>query len=380
MARRLRHALLWLLTSWRRAAVALAGLAVLVLGGVVLFAWLGIYNIAASAGHLAIVDHFLRFGMINSVRTHAPDSPFPPLDDPALIALGAAHFEAGCTFCHGAPGRPVSPAAGAALPPPPDLADNVDHWNDGELFWIVRHGVKYTGMPAWPVAGRDDEVWAVVAFLRRLPGLGAEGYRRLAGGEVQPDDASAAEIAQGQAPPDLARACARCHGGKGPPASELVPRLHGQPEQRLLGAMHDYAAGRRRSGIMQLAVNDLDEPAMGRLARYYASLPPLPPASASPPAGVIAHGEALARQGDVARDIPPCLSCHRPGSRPDYPRLAGQPERYLAGQLRILRHGLNGASPTGAIMTPVAKRLDDKDIAAVSAYFSSRPPEPEAAR
>lgn len=374
MARR-PSALLWLLASWQRLAFALLGLAALGLGGAVLFAWLGIYNIAASGGHIALVEYFLRFGMVNSVRTHAPAGPFPPLDDPSLVALGAAHFEAGCAYCHGAPDRPVSAVAGAMLPPPPDLADEVGHWNDGELFWIVRHGVKYTGMPAWPAAGRDDEVWAVVAFLRRLPGLDAEGYRRLVGGEVEAEDASGAEIARGDAP-DLARACVRCHGGKRPPTNGLVPRLHGQSEQRLLGAMRDYAAGRRSSGIMQLAVNDLDEAQLARLARYYASLPPLPP-SAPAAADAAARGEALARQGDPGRGIPACLSCHGPDARPEYPRLWAQPERYLARQLRVLRDGLNAASPTGAIMTPVARRLDDRDIADAAAYFSTRTAERE---
>jgi hypothetical protein len=60
-----------------------------------------------------------------------------------------------------------------------------------QLFSIVKHGIKFTGMPAWPVQQRDDEVWAMVAFLRRLPDLDAAGYRRLAYGE--PDVGSGAE-------------------------------------------------------------------------------------------------------------------------------------------------------------------------------------------
>ena len=61
------------------------------------------------------------------------------------------------------------------LPPPPDLKDKVGLWRDGELFWIVKHGLKYAGMPGFPSLHRDDEIWAVVAFLRRLPSLDRRG-------------------------------------------------------------------------------------------------------------------------------------------------------------------------------------------------------------
>jgi hypothetical protein len=47
-----------------------------------------------------------------------------------------------------------------------------------ELFYIVKHGIKFTGMPAWPAQQRDDERWAMVAFLRRLPDLAHASTRR----------------------------------------------------------------------------------------------------------------------------------------------------------------------------------------------------------
>ena len=66
---------------------------------------------------------------------------------------------------------PDHPTAREMLPPPPDLSKAAPQWKERELFWIVKNGLKYTGMPAWPSRQRDDEVWAVVAFLRRLPDL-----------------------------------------------------------------------------------------------------------------------------------------------------------------------------------------------------------------
>jgi Cytochrome C oxidase, cbb3-type, subunit III len=76
-------------------------------------------------------------------------------------------------------------------PPPPYLPPRIPKWEPNELFYIVKHGIKFTGMPAWPALDRDDEVWAMVAFLRQFPKLDADEYRRLAQGEAAPSGAVA---------------------------------------------------------------------------------------------------------------------------------------------------------------------------------------------
>ena len=86
-----------------------------------LFLWSGLYSVAASRGHWAIMEWLLTFAMRNSVKTHALGIEAPPLDNPDLVTLGAGHFHSGCAFCHGAPGVPISPIAQSMLPPPPDL-------------------------------------------------------------------------------------------------------------------------------------------------------------------------------------------------------------------------------------------------------------------
>ena len=165
--RRLAAIAVWALTSAAGLALALF-----------LLAWSGMYNVAASRGHWAFVEWFLAFGMRNSVELRAMAIRAPALDDPNLIKLGAAHFHGGCAFCHGAPGIPVSPIARQMLPSPPDLATSMRPWTDEELFWIVQHGIKYTGMPGWVALERADEIWAVVAFLKRMPLLNASSYAR----------------------------------------------------------------------------------------------------------------------------------------------------------------------------------------------------------
>ena len=130
----------------------LFGLAAIVLGGFLL-AWSGLYNVAASRGHWPVTNEILTFGMRNSVKTHALGIEAPPLDSNDLSTLGAAHFHSGCAFCHGAPGVPISPiAAKHAACRHRTFATSMRDWRDRELFWIVKNGLKYTGMPAWVAA------------------------------------------------------------------------------------------------------------------------------------------------------------------------------------------------------------------------------------
>src|SRR5690606_30483543 len=126
----------------------------------------GIIPIKASSGHWAITEWFLEFSMSRSVATHSLGIKTPPLDDPALILKGAGHYENGCMPCHGSPALPYPRVAWSMTPPPPNLTRSISEWKPKELFYIVKHGVKFTGMPAWPSQVRDDEVWAMVAFLR----------------------------------------------------------------------------------------------------------------------------------------------------------------------------------------------------------------------
>src|SRR5687767_5962755 len=203
-----------------------------------LFLWSGLFNVSASRGHWKGTEWLLTFVMRNSVKTHASGIDARPLNDENLVILGAGHFHSGCAYCHGAPGVPISPIARAMLPTPPDLAVQMRPWRDRELFWIVKHGIKYTGMPAWAAQQRDDEVWALVAFLRRLPALDAHGYRDLALGGVQVEPQSGRDVATRETASAAVGACARCHGAEGSaPPSALVPILHGQPAEFLTAAL-----------------------------------------------------------------------------------------------------------------------------------------------
>ncbi|MDX6749778.1 c-type cytochrome [Geminicoccaceae bacterium 1502E] len=362
----------------RRLVLILAALAV----GGFLFAWSGLFNIAASSGHWAITSWFLHFTMHQSVETHALGIEAPPLDDIAMIQRGAGHYATGCAPCHGAPGVERSPVALEMTPHPPVLHPHIEVFEPRELFWIVKYGVKYTGMPAWAGRERDDEVWSVVAFLLRLGELDAQAYRELAHGETIGGSAPAGPVlaSLGGAAPEPLAGCARCHGrdgnGRGTGA---FPRLSGQSEDYLLASLLAYAREARNSGIMTPAVSGLGEAELARLAAHYARQAPPGETDAAPDDALVRQGLLIARDGVPADGVPACLSCHGERRRPVYPLLDGQHTRYLANQLRLFRDGKRGGTPFAHLMETVAKRLDERQIEAVSAYFASLPP-PAASR
>src|SRR5690606_13729481 len=122
------------------------------------------------------------------------------------------HFEGGCTPCHSRPGDTANAIVAAMLPPPPPLGPEVATMDAEEIFWIVKHGLKFTAMPAWPTQQRDDEVWAVTAFLVRLPELSPREYRELSGAVRAGDEhKSATELAAATEALSLTE-CVRCHG------------------------------------------------------------------------------------------------------------------------------------------------------------------------
>ena len=353
-----------------RIIAALLGAAAAGVLGALAFALLGLGDIAASQGHWLLVERFLDFGIQHSVKRHASDIEVPKLDDPNMIRLGAAHFYRGCAFCHGAPGIPANPIAKRMLPPPPDLAVTMRPWRPNELFWIVKNGLKYTGMPGWGAIDREDEIWAVVAFLTRVQSLDPDAYRNLALGTVHLPQQSGAELATFDAKPMASGACARCHGDEDQrPLSNLVPVLHGQPVDYLLASLRAYAEGKRPSGIMQPLAADLREENMRELAEYYAGLAPPQEQAKTADTALMEQGRKLAAEGVPDVGVPPCATCHN--NLGSYPRLSGQYAAYISGQLRLWKAGIGLSTDGGAIMTPIAQRLSDEDIDAVATYFES---------
>lgn len=343
--------------------------------------WFGWISISASSGHWTVTSWVLHTAMRRAVMTQSAHvEPPPDLVDPARVRRGAGHFETGCAPCHGSPARPRGAVADRMTPHPPALSGRISEWEPRHLFWIVKHGVKYTGMPAWPAQSRDDEVWAVTAFLLSLPGMSAEEYLRLAYGEGGPDDSAPGGLSLA-AEPALAD-CVRCHGANGlGPTNGAFPRLDIQTEAYLLAALRAFRSGARQSGIMEAAVSTLDEDELVALAEHYARPEPLAPAPlarSEVAADLLARGELLAEKGLPEEDIGACLGCHGSHSRrgqPEFPRLDGQYPGYLALQLVLFAAASErGGGRFANLMLVASHQLEPADIEAAAVYFASRAP------
>jgi cytochrome c553 len=347
-----------LFTAASAGAVLLFGAAVMVAAGIV--------PIRASSGHWPVTAWLLDTAKLQSVRTWSIRIEAPALDDERLVMRGAGHYALGCETCHGAPGSRVPPVFAAMTPPPPELtAEALARWTPSQLFYIVKHGIKFTGMPAWPAQTRDDEVWAVVAFLARMPQVDPAEYQRL----IHAGSTPAAAL-----PAAVRDVCSRCHGVDGMGRGGAFPRLAGQRAPYLEAALHAFASRSRFSGTMSEVAAALSDAELREAARYYAALPGGGPAS-----GIgSSRGAAIATKGIPERDVPACVECHGPSAAPKnpaYPRLAGQQAWYLARQLELLRERQRGGSPRVNLMHPVVDRLEPADLPEVARYFASLPPD-----
>ena len=152
---------------------------VLIAAGGLAVIFSGVYYIGADRPHWAVTAWLLDNIRDRSIDEHADGIAVPPgLDDQANVAEGAGHFAHHCVACHGAPGVRPGEMANGLYPRPPNLKEVVASESPAELFWVVKHGIKMSGMPAWAGQG-DDVLWAMVAFMQKLPKMNPQDYQGL---------------------------------------------------------------------------------------------------------------------------------------------------------------------------------------------------------
>jgi mono/diheme cytochrome c family protein len=148
------------------ALVALAG-----------FVWSGIYNIAADEAHSRPVYAVLETLRERSIAVRADALRVPDLGDPARIRRGAGNYDAMCVSCHLSPGAAETELSAGLYPAPPNLSRA--SVAAAEAFWVIKHGIKASGMPAWGKNMGDENVWDLVAFVQQLPTFDSEHYKAL---------------------------------------------------------------------------------------------------------------------------------------------------------------------------------------------------------
>jgi len=153
----------------------------------------GIYEVSMLNHDNALLNWMLDTGMTRSVQHHAKGIKAPDLSDQAKARVGFEHYNEMCVSCHGAPGVIPGDIAAGIWPSAPDLVETVPEWKPGELFWIIKNGIKFSAMPAWGPSHNDDMIWAMVAFLEQLPKLSADDYEKMAEKEKEKPSQGAEE-------------------------------------------------------------------------------------------------------------------------------------------------------------------------------------------
>jgi mono/diheme cytochrome c family protein len=154
---------------------------------VAIFIWSGLYNIGADSPHWGITFLLLEEARERSVEMHSKDIVAPSFDDHKLLEVGFPHFDEMCRQCHGAPGYPRDEFAEGLYPLPPSLApgDVQQELSPSELFWIVKHGIKMTGMPSFGKTHTDEQIWGIIAIVKKLPEMDKAAYEEMVNKFVQ---------------------------------------------------------------------------------------------------------------------------------------------------------------------------------------------------
>jgi mono/diheme cytochrome c family protein len=159
--------------------ITLLWAAALVVVGAAAFIYSGAFSVAATDHHWFATYWVMEQARMRSIQVRAAGL-FPPsgYDQPAKIEGAVGHFAEHCAACHGAPGTKPTEAMEGMYPQPPSLSEASKRYTAGELFWVLKNGIKMSGMPSMASDG-DEMLWSTVAFLQKLPGMSDEQYNDL---------------------------------------------------------------------------------------------------------------------------------------------------------------------------------------------------------
>ncbi len=144
------------------------------------FIWSGMYNIGADEPHWMPTMMAVNTLRERSIASRMANVKVPDLNDPKLIAAGVEDYSGMCTGCHLAPGVSDTEIRPGLYPMPPDLT-TIGSKDPKRTFWIIKHGIKMSAMPAWGKTHTDEQIWSMVAFIQKLPGMTPAQYAALGG-------------------------------------------------------------------------------------------------------------------------------------------------------------------------------------------------------
>jgi mono/diheme cytochrome c family protein len=152
------------------------GAAVVVPLGAFAFVESGLFNVGATSPHTKLTTWITHETMIHSVRRHAAGIEAPRRISGRQLLDGFCLYETHCVACHGAAAVAREQWVGGLEPSPPYLLDATSTWTAPQLFWIVKNGVKMTGMPSWRDSLSDGQIWSIVGLLEAMRELPPQTY------------------------------------------------------------------------------------------------------------------------------------------------------------------------------------------------------------
>ncbi len=171
------------LFRWEIVKPLLAWLGILMVVGIVLGGgvalvtiYSGVFNVAATVEDAAPLRWVLITTREASIKRHARDIRVPSQGAMQQVESGFRIFQESCAICHTPPGRQVTGMSKGLNPQPPSLTELVEDMTDAELFWVTKHGIRFTGMPGWASSYNDQAIWDLVAFLRTSPKMKSTDY------------------------------------------------------------------------------------------------------------------------------------------------------------------------------------------------------------
>jgi mono/diheme cytochrome c family protein len=154
-----------------------AAVLVVIAGALGAYAWSGLYDIGADEPHWRVTLKLLETVRDRSIHERSEGLKVPNLNDPKLILKGAGQYAAMCTGCHLQPGVAQSELREGLYPQPPNLSKA--RVAPRAAFWVIKHGIKMSAMPAWGGSHDDETIWSMVAFLQELPDLTPQQYKEI---------------------------------------------------------------------------------------------------------------------------------------------------------------------------------------------------------
>jgi len=147
-----------------------------------IFVWFGIFNVAANDKHWDVTTEFLEVVRDRSISARSGDITVPSdLKDASRVQRGAANYDAMCAQCHLAPGMETSELFQGLNPKPPVLYKDthVADMSDANTFWVIKNGIKMTGMPGWGINNSDEQIWDMIATIDAMKEMTPKRYKTL---------------------------------------------------------------------------------------------------------------------------------------------------------------------------------------------------------